>query len=75
MAPTPLALTDVAASLVGRPLTDAAIEAAATAAAAAASPISDMRGTEAYRRRLVGVLTARVLRKAAARARGEEVAE
>ncbi len=75
VAPTPLALTDVAASLVGRPLNDAAIAAAAAAATAASRPISDMRGSEAYRRRLVGVLVARVLRKAAARARGEEVHE
>lgn len=73
VAPTPLALTDVAAALVGRPLDDAAIENAAAAASAAARPISDMRGTEAQRRRLVGVLVGRVLRKAAARARGEEV--
>ncbi len=73
VAPTPLALTDVAAALVGRPLDEAAIENAATAAAAAARPISDMRGTEAQRRRLTGVLVGRVLRKAAARARGEEV--
>ncbi|MCC6236825.1 MAG: xanthine dehydrogenase family protein subunit M [Dehalococcoidia bacterium] len=73
VAPTPLALPDVAAALVGRPLDDAAIDRASAAASAAARPISDMRGTEAQRRRLVGVLVGRVLRKAAARARGEEV--
>lgn len=72
VAPTPLELTDVAAALVGRPLDDAAIEAASSGAAAAARPIADMRGTEAQRRHLAGVLTARVIRRAAARARGEE---
>ncbi len=73
VAPTPLTLTDVAAGLVGHPLDDAAIEQASAAASAAARPISDMRGSESQRRRLAGVLTGRVLRKAAARARGEEV--
>jgi carbon-monoxide dehydrogenase medium subunit len=75
VAPTPLALTEVAARLVGRRLDDAAIAEAAAGASAAARPISDMRGTEGQRRRLAGVLTGRVLRKAAARARGEEVTE
>ena len=74
VAPTPLALDDAARALVGRRLDDAAIEEASRAAAAAARPISDMRGTEAQRRHLSGVLTGRVIRKAAARARGEEVA-
>ncbi|MFN8638092.1 MAG: xanthine dehydrogenase family protein subunit M [Dehalococcoidia bacterium] len=72
VAPTPLALTDVAAGLVGHPLDDAAIDRASAAASAAARPISDMRGSEDQRRRLAGVLMGRVLRTAAARARGEE---
>ncbi|MEZ4501568.1 MAG: xanthine dehydrogenase family protein subunit M [Dehalococcoidia bacterium] len=72
VAPTPLRLTEAAQALVGRRLDDATIEAASAAAAAAARPISDMRGTEAYRRHLAGVLTGRVMRAAAARARGEE---
>jgi carbon-monoxide dehydrogenase medium subunit len=75
VAPTPLALDDVAGTLVGSRLDDAAIEGASRAASAAARPISDMRGSEEQRRHLVGVLTARVIRKAAARARGEEVIE
>ena len=75
VAPTPLALDDAARALVGRRLDDAAIEEAQRAAAAAARPISDMRGTEDQRRHLSNVLTGRVIRKAAARARGEEVAE
>lgn len=75
VAPTPLALTDAAAALVGRRLDDAAVEEAARAASAAARPISDMRGSQAQRTHLAGVLTGRVLRAAAARARREEVTE
>ena len=75
VAPTPLALEDAARALVGSRLDDAAIDGAARDAIAAARPISDMRGTEGQRRHLVGVLIGRVIRKAAARARGEEVAE
>ena len=71
-APTPLLLTDAAQALVGRRLDDAAIEAASLAASAAAQPITDMRGSIQQRKHLAGVLTARVIRKAAARARGEE---
>jgi len=72
VAPTPLALNEAAQALVGRRLDDATIESASAAAAAAAQPISDMRGSEAHRRHLAGVLTGRVIRAAAARARGEE---
>jgi carbon-monoxide dehydrogenase medium subunit len=75
VAPTPLSLDSVAAALVGRRLDDAAVDDAARGASEAARPISDMRGTEAQRRHLAGVLTARVIRRAAARARGEEAAE
>ncbi len=71
-APTPLLLTEAAQALVGRRLDDATVEAAADAAKAAANPITDMRGSIEQRRHLAGVLTARVIRKAAARARGEE---
>ena len=75
VAPTPLALDDAARTLIGRRLDDETIEAAAQAASEAARPISDMRGTEQQRRRLAGVLMGRVLRRAAARARGEESSE
>jgi carbon-monoxide dehydrogenase medium subunit len=40
-------------------------------AARAAQPITDLRGTEAYRRELTAVLTARALAAATSRARGE----
>ena len=49
------------------------IQRAAELAGAAARPITDMRGTAAQRRHLVGVLTTRVLQGAIARARGQEV--
>jgi len=75
VAPTPLALDAAASELIGRRLDDEAIDAAARAASEAARPISDMRGTEQQRRRLAGVLIGRVLRRAAARARGEETSE
>ncbi|MGE3960775.1 MAG: xanthine dehydrogenase family protein subunit M [Dehalococcoidia bacterium] len=72
VAPTPLLVQAATDALVGRPLTDETIEAAAAAAREAARPISDMRGSEQQRKHLAGVLTARMIRKAAARARGEE---
>lgn len=75
VAPTPLSIDDVARALVGTRLEDTAIEGASQAAAEASRPISDMRGTESQRRHLAGVLIGRVIRKAAARARGEEVVE
>jgi xanthine dehydrogenase FAD-binding subunit len=74
-APTPLTLTAAQEALIGRRLDDATIDAAAKAASDAAQPISDMRGSVKQRKHLAGILTARVIRKAAARARGEEVTE
>lgn len=69
VAARPLLAKEVGAALVGKPLDDAAINAAAKLAQAAASPISDMRGTAEFRTHLVGVLTRRTLEEAAARAR------
>ncbi|MBT3346767.1 MAG: xanthine dehydrogenase family protein subunit M [Gemmatimonadetes bacterium] len=74
VAPTPLLATDAGASLVGQPVTEEAIAAAAALAQEAARPISDMRGPAAYRRHLVGVLTKRALIGAVQRANGEYVA-
>ncbi|MEX1022022.1 MAG: xanthine dehydrogenase family protein subunit M [Dehalococcoidia bacterium] len=73
-APTPLLLEDAAQALVGRRLDDDTIAAAAAAAKEAAQPISDMRGSIKQRKHLAAVLTERMIRKAAARARGEEAA-
>lgn len=69
VAARPLLAEEAGAALVGKPLDDAAIDAAAKLAQAAASPISDMRGTAEFRTHLVGVLTRRTLEEAAARAR------
>jgi len=71
VAPKPLLAIDAAAALVGQSLTDDVIASAAKAAQSIATPITDMRGTADYRRHLVGVLVGRVIRAAAARAKGE----
>ena len=69
VAPTPLFAKEASASLVGKPLNENTIAAAAALAQRVAIPITDMRGTEEYRKHLVGVLTRRVLGVAAERAR------
>jgi CO/xanthine dehydrogenase FAD-binding subunit len=69
VAPTVLLVPDAAAALVGSRLDASALQQAAAAASAAAQPIDDKRGTVAYRRQVVGVLTRRVALVAAARAK------
>jgi len=69
VAPTALLVADAAQALVGSKLDSAALERAGAAASAAARPIDDKRGTVAYRRAVVGVLTRRAAAIAAARAR------
>jgi CO/xanthine dehydrogenase FAD-binding subunit len=69
VAARPLLAKEAGDSLVGKTLDDAAIDAAAKLAQQVASPISDMRGTAEFRMHLVGVLTRRTLKEAAARAR------
>jgi carbon-monoxide dehydrogenase medium subunit len=59
-------------SLLGKPLDDAAIHAAADLAAAATQPTSDTRGPAEYKRAMARTLTVRALRKALARATGGE---
>ena len=68
VAPTPLLVADAGAALVGQPLSEATIEAAAAASRAAANPIDDMRGSIRQRVHLAGVLTERTIRQAAERA-------
>ena len=60
----------VSEALVGSQLDQAAMDAAVAAARAAATPISDKRGTAEYRTHVVGILVSRAI--ANARARIEE---
>jgi carbon-monoxide dehydrogenase medium subunit len=68
--PTALQATEAAQSLVGRTPDHAAFDRAATLAMDVAQPTSDLRGPAEYKRAMVGVLTARVLRRSVERARG-----
>jgi carbon-monoxide dehydrogenase medium subunit len=57
--------------LRGRPATDESLLRAGEIAAANCRPVSDQRGPADYKRHLAGELTARALRLAVARARGD----
>lgn len=70
VAPTPLLVPACGEALKGKAPSDAAFTAAADLAAAAAQPLSDLRGSEEYRRELVRTLTQRALATAAAIAKG-----
>jgi len=70
VAPTALLVSAAADALVGTKLDDDALQAAAVAASAAASPITDRRGTAEYRKQIVGVLVKRAAIIAATRAEG-----
>ncbi|MBX6340817.1 MAG: xanthine dehydrogenase family protein subunit M [Thermomicrobiaceae bacterium] len=63
----PQRLGDVLAAAVGRPLDDRAIAEVADAYAAGIEPLSDLRGSDWYRRRMIRVFTARAIRAALAR--------
>jgi carbon-monoxide dehydrogenase medium subunit len=67
---TPIVAARAQAFLAGKRLDDGSIREAARLAAEAADPADDLRGSAEYKRDLVRVLTARALRKAAARAEG-----
>ncbi|MEM7080583.1 MAG: FAD binding domain-containing protein [Pseudomonadota bacterium] len=69
VAPTALLVAAAADALIGTSLDDAALQAAGAACTAAASPITDKRGTAEYRRKVVAVLC----RRAAARAKARVV--
>ncbi len=70
VAPTPVFAKAAGDSLAGKPVNAASIAAAAELAKAAASPITDMRGTAEYRRHLCAVLTRRALEAAVHAAKG-----
>jgi carbon-monoxide dehydrogenase medium subunit len=67
--PTPIAARRAAASLEGRPADEAALREAARLAAEESDPSEDLRGSVAYKRDVVRVLTVRALRRALERAR------
>ena len=60
------------AALRGKPASDANLKAAAQVAAKETNPQTDQRGPADYKRHLAGELTKRALRRAVARASGEE---
>lgn len=61
------------AALLGKPINQKTIEAAAEAARVAADPQPDMRGSAEYKRTLVAALVKRAIEAAVRRARGEQV--
>ena len=68
--PVPARLRGAEEILVRDGLSDAAIDAAAARAAELVTPDDDLHASAAYRRNLTGVLTARAVRRAAARMGG-----
>ncbi len=70
VAPMPIRASKAEAVLEGQSPTEDVFARAAEAATAEASPIADVRGSADFRRHLVKVITARMLSRAAERARG-----
>ena len=68
VAGTPLLARDAAASVIGAALDKPALARAAAAATAIAEPAADGRGSAEYRAKMAGVMTARALTRAFARA-------
>jgi CO/xanthine dehydrogenase FAD-binding subunit len=73
VAPTIVEVTGVD-GLRGHPVDEGLLAAVASLAAAQASPISDVRASDAYRRHCIGVMAKRAVDAAARRARGEIIA-
>ena len=69
VAPTPILVREAGDFLAGKAPSETAFSQASALAQEAARPITDMRGTIAYRRHLVGILAKRALRGAVDRAR------
>jgi carbon-monoxide dehydrogenase medium subunit len=70
VAPTPVRASSAEAALEGKPATGETFASAAEAAVNDCNPISDVRGSAEFRRHLVQVMTERMLKLAARRARG-----
>ena len=73
VAPRVILVPDAASALIGSTLDDAALDALVAAVRAAATPISDKRGTAAFRTQVVGVLARRAAKAAYARAKGAAI--
>ena len=73
LAPTIRDVPEAEAALTGSDGGDEAITAAARAAAAGSSPITDVRGSAEYRSAMAEVIARRAIVAALARARGEHV--
>ena len=73
VAPTIVVVDDASALLSGQPVEEATATIAA-AASAAATPISDIRASDEYRRNMAGVMASRAVAAAARRAAGEDIA-
>lgn len=69
VAPTALRASAAEAALVGQPLTDATLEAAAAAVRAVCDPAEDLRGDAEYKTAMAGEMTKRAIQAAAARCR------
>lgn len=65
--PTALRATDAETALLGQPLSDTTIAAAAKAAMAITDPAADLRGDVAYKTAMAGQMVQRAIRAAAAR--------
>jgi CO/xanthine dehydrogenase FAD-binding subunit len=73
VAPTIARAPTAEAAISGKAVTEESLAAVAAGASADASPISDVRAGERYRRHTVGVMARRAVEVAVARARGEHV--
>jgi CO/xanthine dehydrogenase FAD-binding subunit len=73
LTPTIRRVPDAESALAGTDGGEGAVEAAAVAAAAASTPISDVRGSAEYRRAMAAVIANRAITAALTRARGGDV--
>ena len=73
VAPTIVRSPSAEAAIAGKPVNEETLAAVAAGASADATPISDVRAGERYRRHTVGVMARRAVEAAVARARGENV--
>lgn len=67
--PLPMRASRAEEALIGKPLTEESIAEAAQYASEDCSPTADLRGTEEYKRAMVGVLVKRMIHEAANRAK------